>query len=308
MPVFLPIITVLGLASGALAWLYFGLPGLLTLTYGITDFCQSIFVRCVESFSLIKIAFLWAGIFTLASGGIYGIIKAATGILKAHGAIKRLPLFDNGGTVVLIRDDKSKAAFTHGLLNPRIYISTGLIKSLDKKELRVVFLHELHHKRHFDPLMFFLLTLLKDTFFYLPLVKDFIRILKIKRELLADDSAISKNSEGLSLAAALVKVASFNNVLYVPASFTGSEGGIIISRVKRIIEGSEIRFAPPSFKATALSLAAAAFLTVSLAMPLAAAPKAEECTTEHCAVHIDKLGASCKAHCKTHTGSHLHKH
>ncbi|MBI1912521.1 MAG: M48 family metalloprotease [Deltaproteobacteria bacterium] len=305
MPVLVPVLTIIALASAALGWAAYGLPGLFNLTFGVMNLCQSLFVRCLEYTAILKVVLVWLGIFALAGGLLYAAFKNIKGLLKAHGIIKAMPLMDKGSSVVLIKDDLSKAAFTHGLIKPRIYISTGLIKSLERSELLSVFAHELHHKRNYDPLRFFLFNFLRDAFFYLPLISHFVGVMLLKKECEADDAAIAAISEPVSLAEALVKVASFNRASFAPASFTGNiEGGSISGRVRRIIEGRELKFKRPALRAITISLFIAGLLMTSILLPLhSAASLANDCSTEHCSTHINKLGDDCRTHCKT---SHKH--
>lgn len=292
-----PLSIVLVISLGTAAWVLYGFPGLLNITRDVTEFCQSIFVRCIEYSAILKVVFLWAGVSLVAVGLAYGIIKGALNLIRAEKAIKRLPLARRGSSIVLIKDGLSKVAFTHGLIHPRIYLSEGLIRSLTGDELKAVFLHELHHKKRLDPLRFFLLTLLKDSFFYIPAVGHLAGFLRTQKEHEADDSAASASKEPLSLARALLKAASFNTAAYaVPVSFTG---GTVTDRIRRLLEGGEVRFKLPSMKVLAASVLMTLFLALSLAMPINATVKKEACSTDHCALHLNKLGSDCQIHCKT---------
>lgn len=295
-------ISILLLASGALLWGVYGLPGLLSLTAELTAFCQSVFVRCLESIALIKLAFLWTGALLLACGIIHSLVKNICSAYRANREIKKLPL-RNGSSVILIKDKETKTAFTHGLLRPRIYISEGLINSLERDEFRAVFMHELHHKRRYDPLRFFILNMLKDAFFYIPIAKHVTGYIKASREHEADRAA--KGKEPLVLASALVKVASFNNTAFIPSPSIHGEnnGGGLTHRVKLLIEGGRLEYKFPSLKVTSMSFLTTAFLALSLWLPLSAGQIGNPCSKEHCEEHIDKLGNDCKSHCDS---SHKH--
>lgn len=293
----LSLLIALALSSFAALWLIWGLPGLLELTYSLADFCASLFVRCLELSAVSKLIFLWSGGALLGSGLIYATVNGAANLIKANRAISALPLNDRGGKVVLIRDDSGRAAFTHGLLRPRIYISTGLINALEQSELKGVFLHELNHMRNYDPLRFFLLNLLKDAFYYIPVIKDLAVFARIMKEHEADDAAAKALGEPLSLASALVKVASHNRSRsFATASFTGRDP--VTARIKRLIEGGETKPGITA-RAAAVSIIAFAFISISFSMPLYAGTKAEACTTRHCETHLNKI-EGCKAHCETH--------
>jgi hypothetical protein len=277
----------LSVALGTLLWIAYGLPGLVHLTHHIIDFCQSFFVRCVEYYDILKLVILWSGIALFAGGLAYGVARAAISLIKARRVIKKLPLADRGLSVVLINDLKSRIAFTHGLVRPRIYISKGLLNSLDRGEIKSVFLHELHHKRRLDPLRFFLLNFIRDSFFYLPAVKHLIVLALARKEHEADDAAASSMREPLSLASALIKVAAFNRELAAPAAFTGVGGsGSVTGRVRRLVEGTDEKHLLPSARTFAISVLTASFLVLSLAWPLNATfPGAQECSTSHCTDH-----------------------
>ncbi len=297
MTVFLPLLIISGITSGAILWMAFGFPDLIRLTYHVTDFCQSIFVQCIAYSNMIKLIFLWSGAAILAAGFLYGFTKGIAGLVKANKAIRRLPLSKRCGSVVLIKDTGSRAAFTHGLLRPAIYMSTGLLNELDKDEIKAVFLHELHHKRRLDPLRFFLLMLLKDMFFYIPLIKYLVSYIRFKKEHEADDAAVISADE-LNLAGALLKVAAFQrDMAMMPASITGGiEGGAIAARIRRLVEGREVRFKLPSVKTVAVSLSMTAFMALSVAMPLNASyPGSRECAKTQCAMHSKKAA---ETHCK----------
>lgn len=291
MTVILPLLIMSGIMSGALLWMTYGLPSLLHLTYQVAEFCQSIFVRCVEYSSMIKLALLWPGVVVLAAGILYGIIRGIAGLVKANRAIRKLPLSQRRGSVVLIRDKASKAAFTHGLFRPVVYMSTGLLSGLDRDEIKAVFLHELHHKRHHDPLRFFIFTLLKDMFFYIPLIKYLVGYVRFKKEQEADDAAGASANEMLSLAGALLKVAAFQKEMaMMPAAITGGiEGGAVGARIRRLVEGGDAGFKLPTLRTIAVSLFATVFLSLSLAMPLNATyPGPKECNKRQCTMHAKK--------------------
>lgn len=302
MALLLPLLIISAVALGAAARAALGLPALIGVTYGMAEFCQSLLVRCVEYSAILKVVLLWTGSMTLAAGLLYGLTNGAVNIIRTRKSVKGMPVADLGRPVVLIKDS-AMAAFTHGFLRPRIYISTGLLASLDGDEKRAVFLHELHHRRRLDPLRFFLLNLLKDSFFYIPAIKYLAAYAVARGEHEADDAGASAGP--LNLASAIVKVAGFNRAVNMPASITG--GGSVGLRVARLVEGASFRFTPPPVKTIAASVLVTVLLSVSLALPLkAASAMAAECSTDHCAMHLDRLGSECKTHCAT--DSHRRHH
>ena len=278
------------------AWLAYALPGLLSYTGSIADACQSIFVRCVEIFSLGKLFIFWSGALLVLSGIVYASFRAAFDIVKTNRAIKRLPLSKRCAGFILINDDSLKAAFTHGLLKPAVYLSRGLLKSLSNEELKVVLLHELSHKKRKDPLRF-----LRNAFFYLPAIGRIVSFSRLRSEHAADDAAARTGGQ-VSLASAILKVA--RTALPVP-SITGSQEQVS-GRIRRLLEDKEHSFLVPRAQAI-LSFSIAIVLAASLAMPLYAGTEAHECTMEHCKMHVDQVNG-CKTHCEKHGHIHDHSH
>ena len=288
----------LALSFGALAslWALYGLPGLIGMTSAFTELCQSLFTRCLEYYELIKITSLWLGAALLAFGLVYSSAKSAFHIIKSSSAVSRLPVRGRKGSVVII-DDLSETAFTHGIFRPRIFLTRGLLKGLDRDELKAVFLHELHHKREKDPLKFVLLSFFNDMFFYAPIVKYLVAKLKIKIEHASDDAAAKKAGERLALASALVKVAKGNCAAFAPASITGNNQ--VSARIKRLIDGKEPSRSRPAFRAIVSSVAVALFLAFSLAYSVGANTIDHECSLKQCSIHVDKV-SKCREHCDKH--------
>lgn len=150
------------------AWLAFSLPGLVGLTGSALEWCRGAWSFCLAYSSVAGLVAFWTGAALFASGLAWGGVRSAVRLLKARRAVAGLPLLDTGSSVVLIRDDSVKAAFTHGFIRPRVFISTGLIRALSRDELFSAALHEAHHRRRRDPLRFFAAAFIRDAFFYLP--------------------------------------------------------------------------------------------------------------------------------------------
>jgi Zn-dependent protease with chaperone function len=97
-------------------------------------------------------------------------------------------------------------AVTHGLLRPRILLSTGLIDTLDEAELTAVLVHERHHLLARDPLRLLCARLLAGYGWYLPLLRWWTQRQALRRELAADRAATT--SAGVAaVAGALLKLA-----------------------------------------------------------------------------------------------------
>ncbi len=97
-------------------------------------------------------------------------------------------------------------AVTHGLLRPRILLSTGLIDALDEAELAAVLVHERHHLRRRDPLRLLAARLLAGYGWYLPLLRWWAQRLALRGELAADQAATTRAGVA-AVAGALLKLA-----------------------------------------------------------------------------------------------------
>jgi Zn-dependent protease with chaperone function len=285
-------------------WMVSGHAFLIPLTYEITEFCQSLLVQCVGAFEILRVLFLWLGGAVLVAGFLFAVAKALGGVVKTRRAMRRLPL-KRGSSIVLIDDTRARAAFTHGLIRPRIYLSRGLIRSLTHDELRGVFLHELHHKRRRDPLKFFLVTLVKDAFFYLPVARYLALYVRTWSEGAADDAAVTGMKEPYSLAGALLKVARANTLkdAFAAVSIRGSGAdGSVEARINRLILGTGFSPDVPGLRSIGVSVLVTGLILFSLSLPLmTGSTSLKECSTEHCMLHADRLGAECKSHCDMHT-------
>lgn len=206
-----------------------------------------ILLDCISLISMGIFLSAWAVILTFGAGLIYGIVKSFSAVLRTHFQIKKLPLRRYGLRLVVIDNPAICTAFTFGIFRPEIYISKGLFNTLSKDELRSVFLHELHHRTQCDPLKMLLLSIIKDTFFYLPIFRDVSEYFYSLREKAADDSAICATAKPLELASALLKVSSYGRNI-IPMSVSISGGGLVEERVKRLLGESSKAVIYPRLK------------------------------------------------------------
>ncbi len=156
-------------------------------------------------------------------------------------------------------------SFTHGLTNPHVAISGGLVESLSDAELEAVLEHERYHVLHRDPLKVFVTRLLAPTLFFLPALRDLRSRYVAARELAADRRALHKHGQR-PLAGALYKVVGSPAwVQLTPAAAIGGEEGFE-ARVHQLETGAAP--AAPRFSRVAI-LSSAAGATVLLGAFLA---------------------------------------
>ncbi len=105
-----------------------------------------------------------------------------------------------------IINDNIFTSFCYGIISPRICISNKLVKSLTSDELKSVLVHEKYHLLNNDPLKILMSKIIKDVFFFVPILKDFHNIFSLSKEIEADKSAISYSGNNNSLKSALIKL------------------------------------------------------------------------------------------------------
>ncbi|MCA0754188.1 M56 family metallopeptidase [Paenibacillus sp. N4] len=127
-------------------------------------------------------------------------------------------------------------AFTVGLRNPLIVLSSALIETLSRDELDAVIQHETFHQSHYDTAKIFMLQLAAQSLWFVPLSRWSLKNYKIMSELMADEYAITKTGSELGLGSALVKLiknAFSDNPTPVLAHFND---GVVNYRLQQLVE------------------------------------------------------------------------
>lgn len=124
-------------------------------------------------------------------------------------------------------------AFCHGLLRPRVGVTTGLLRLLDREELRAVLLHEARHLRRRDPLRRCSADWLANTLFFLPLVAMLRDHHFVASEVAADQWALERMGQERSLASALYKLLAHGGAASATA-LVGASGSLAV-RVDRLL-------------------------------------------------------------------------
>ncbi len=117
------------------------------------------------------------------------------------------------GRLHLVSDD-SAYTFTQGLLQPQVWLSSGLVALLDESELRAVLIHERHHIHQRDPLRVLFSRSLAEALFFLPLAGSLRDTYMAAKEVEADQASSADNV----LASALLKLLRHGHTLPANAS------------------------------------------------------------------------------------------
>lgn len=128
----------------------------------------------------------------------------------------------------------SPVAFCMGILNPRIYLSSCLVKMMTPKELETIIIHEKQHLNRNDNLILLLLQAIKNMFFFLPIMGDFVNYFHIRKEILADRGVIRELGNNHDLISALKKVINYPSLTMMSVN-TFSQNYDIETRVLSLL-------------------------------------------------------------------------
>ena len=249
----------LAILSVIIAGIIIGIKGYVSdtkLAYESVTCCESICSKCFFTLHTLFTVLPWACIVIVFIGICIAIHKTFPPLFRNYGFIRSLPSlsmenhpklkkvvlyahFDN--QLILLDNNKLRCAFTLGLWNPKVYLSTGICSYLTRKELLAVILHEIYHKKNKDPLKLFIVQILSALNFFLPINYYLLNLYSSASEKAADDNAINFSREPLELASALVKVSkSYNMALLHPLASSFKGHNIVEDRISRLLEPQAI--------------------------------------------------------------------
>jgi beta-lactamase regulating signal transducer with metallopeptidase domain len=223
--------------------------------------------------------------------------------MRGKRAIKRLRVRRSSSGVNVIDDPVRLSAFTHGVIRPEIYVTSGLVNALSREELLGVIRHEEHHRKMLDPLRLAIFTFLKDALFYLPAAGWLIDRAAVRKEFAADTEATKASVDPLAYAGALVKVARFNVTPSAYSHGAGIGGACPIEeRVARLVGGVSARRPKLPAKTLVVTVAVTLLLGASLVfMPkISGAVEITSCENGQCKTAQDAspiMDGECARHC-----------
>ncbi|MBH5317097.1 M56 family metallopeptidase [Paenibacillus sp. GSMTC-2017] len=108
--------------------------------------------------------------------------------------------------VIVIREANFKA-LTIGFFKPIIIISSQVLHDFNKQELESILLHEYHHVLMRDPLKKYIVDVMAEIVFFVPIMKRITGFYHAKAELLADRYAIQTMNTSEPLGFVILKLA-----------------------------------------------------------------------------------------------------
>jgi len=95
------------------------------------------------------------------------------------------------GRVDVVADPRP-FSFCYWFRNPRICVSTALVRRLSDDELRAVLIHERYHLRHRDPLRVVIARYFAAGLYVVPVVDELASFYALQKEIAADDDAVGQ--------------------------------------------------------------------------------------------------------------------
>ncbi len=117
---------------------------------------------------------------------------------------------------VVVVQRKSNHAFSYGVRSQKIVLSEGLISNLSSKQLEAVVLHEFYHIDNRHSLFIIVSEIISATLFFLPLVKEINKKMKVMFEKQADAFSATVQGNNSYINEALLKVPS-SRIYYYPS-------------------------------------------------------------------------------------------
>ena len=191
--------------------------------------------------------------------------------LPVPARVRRLAV-DVGVRRLCLIADETVAAFTVGLVRPRVVVTTGLLVALDDEQLGAVLRHEAAHAERMDPLRRLVAHVAQGWTFFLPYAGHLRQRIVLGMELAADRSAVHHHGRR-SVAAALIRLAAV-----APVVVGFGAGPMLEARVRQLETGAEPPDPPMTGRVrvgTAVGLAAVIWMLLSSL--LIAAPSTAGC-------------------------------
>lgn len=138
---------------------------------------------------------------------------------------------------IVLFDDQKPRAFCLGVLQPKIYISTAIVRIMNIKELEAILLHETYHLSKKHNLFLLVFSFINNLFLFFPFINDIYKKYMMKKEIEADKSALNKLGDSSILVSSFRKLLTFDALQYPSLSYISSysNDSSLEIRIKEII-------------------------------------------------------------------------
>jgi beta-lactamase regulating signal transducer with metallopeptidase domain len=227
------------------------------LVHKTIDFCQVMIVGNIRA--VVGIGMGMVAAWTLTKVGLIG-----GKMYKYSRELKTLTVSVES-EVITFRGEQPEA-FCLGIFRPRIYISTGMIRIMNKAELATVLRHEQYHLSHQDPLIFLIAYITQSLFPFFPIVADLMSNYRTEREIMADKQAgVGDNANTLRrVLQKLIAREPRTEVAFAPAI---SAHETLETRV-RVLTGESYKRKKMGLRQIIISVAALIIMGLSITIPL----------------------------------------
>ncbi|MFB5195146.1 M56 family metallopeptidase [Neobacillus sp. KR4-4] len=183
--------------------------------FNIFNFCVSIFEKGTIAYYAVLIivnVYIFYTVFMIGKKIIQQVLVLQSFQSKIHHLMNKgksqqiNQIYNRKNDDIVVINHNNPLAFTFGFANPVIVLSTTLIEMLDAKELEAVIYHETSHQRYYDGIKVFILQMISESIWYIPLTRWSYQNYRIMIELVADEYAINRMGSELGLGSALLKL------------------------------------------------------------------------------------------------------
>ncbi len=159
--------------------------------------------------------------------------------------------------------DERPFSFCYWFFRPRVCLSSGLVRRLDRVELRAVLVHERHHLRLRDPLRLVIARYFAAGLYVVPVVDELVSFYTLQKEIAADQAAVRVAGGVRPLARALDKALPDADDLSLGLLVPVGSLSVTEARIEQLVAGRQVALvlSPLSVALSAGALFAAAVLS-----------------------------------------------
>ncbi len=136
----------------------------------------------------------------------------------------------------LVKSARATTPMLVGWFRPVIILPTAIISGLSQEQLEAILAHELAHLRRGDALVLWFQRLMETLYFFHPGVRWISRRLQIECEHRCDDLAVAEGTSRETLAAALGRLALWNEPAVADFTLAATGHRPVLDRMRRLLE------------------------------------------------------------------------